>query len=43
MSVTTTTENESFELQETASDGSRKQSPGIRRSGTTTTLHNVRC
>jgi NitT/TauT family transport system permease protein len=35
MSVTTTTENESFELQETASDGSRRQSPSIRRSGTT--------
>ena len=35
MSVTTTTENESFELQETASDGSRKLSPGIRRSRTT--------
>ena len=35
MSVTTTTENESFELQETVSDDSRKQSPGIRRSRTT--------
>ena len=35
MSVTTTTENESFELQETASNGSRKLSSGIRRSRTT--------
>ena len=35
MSVTTTPENESFELQETVSDGSRKQSSGIRRWGTT--------
>ena len=34
MSVTTTTENESFELQETASDGSKKVSSGIRRSRT---------
>ena len=35
MSVTTTPENELFELQETVSEDSRKQSPGIRRSGTT--------
>ncbi|MGZ3642869.1 MAG: ABC transporter permease [Ktedonobacteraceae bacterium] len=35
MSVLTTTENESFEMLETASDGSSKQSAGIRRSGTT--------
>ena len=35
MSVTTTTEKESFELQETVPDGSVKVSPGIRRSRTT--------
>src|SRR6266536_566802 len=35
MSVTTTTEKESFELQGTAPDDSRKLSPGIRRSRTT--------
>src|SRR6266571_7351962 len=34
MSVTTTTENESFELQESAPDGSRKPSTGIGRSRT---------
>src|SRR6266581_1454636 len=34
MSVTTTTENESFELQESAPDGSRKPSPAIERSRT---------
>jgi len=34
MSVTTTTENESFELQESAPDGSRKPSPAIGRSRT---------
>lgn len=34
MSITKTTENESFELQEAVSDSSRTQSPGIRRSGT---------
>src|SRR6266702_6369340 len=34
MSVTTTTENESFKLQESAPDGSRKPSPGIGRSRT---------
>ena len=34
MSITTATENELFELQETVPDGSRKLSPGFRRSRT---------